>query len=184
MAQPSYFKQPFVWQGRQRPVEVPQRLTYRTVNTLEADEFIAMVAKVRADSFDRSDQQQVAQQGAEQATRQFLAEAKGNGFFYQEQWWQVGIDSNGHIVGFVLPVIYEGYAKDGLEEATLYYIGVLPKHRRQGYGVDLLLAGTKTLQEIGVWRIFCDTDVQNKAMIAAFERAGYERTGGPYERPL
>ena len=184
MAQPSYFKQPFVWQGQQQPVEVPQRLTYRAVNTLSVDDFISVVARVRADSSDRSDQRQAAQQDALQAAKQFIADASGSGFSYQEQWWQVGVDGNGHIVGFVLPVIYEGYAKDGLEEATIYYIGVVPEHRRHGYGVDLLLAGTKMLQEVGVWRIFCDTDVQNRGMITAFERAGYERAGEPYERPL
>jgi len=38
----------------------------------------------------------------------------------------------------------------------------------------LLLRATSVLQDIGVWRIFADTDVENIPMRNAFEKAGYE----------
>jgi ribosomal protein S18 acetylase RimI-like enzyme len=78
-------------------------------------------------------------------------------FAYQDEWWQFGIDVQGEIVGFVLPVIYPGFAKDGLEEGTIYYIGALPKYRGLGFANDLLAKGTRILQEVGVWQVFCDT---------------------------
>ena len=74
--------------------------------------------------------------------------------------------------------------EDGLEEATIYYIGVLPEYRGQGFATDLLLNGTRVLQDVGVWRVFCDTDANNLPMISTFKRVGYQQYGEPYQRPL
>ncbi|SDE81680.1 Acetyltransferase (GNAT) family protein [Paenibacillus sp. cl6col] len=59
-------------------------------------------------------------------------------------------------------------------EGTIHYIGVIPKFRGKGFINDLLLRSTRVLQELGVWRIFADTDVENIPMRNAFEKAGYE----------
>lgn len=133
-------------------------------------------------SIDASDRKKVLQQGSRQAAEQFVAESR-DGFFYQEDWWQIGVDRD-VVVGFVLPVVYPGCTKDGLEEATIYYVGVLPQYRGQGFGTDLLLRGTQILQEVGVWRVFCDTDVNNIPMIATFKRVGYQQYSEPWQRPL
>ncbi len=183
MSHTSHWKQPFVWEEPRPPVQVPKRLDYKAITQLNNDVFISLVAQVIEQSLDASDKKKVSEYGATQAAKEFIAEAK-KGFVYKAEWWKVGINHDGAIVGFVLPVIYEGYKKDGLEEATIYYIGVLPKYRRQGFSIDLLLEGTKTLQEIGVWRVFCDTDVNNKPMISTFEKVGYRRYSAPHECPL
>ena len=183
MSHASYWKQPFAWEEPRPPIQVPERLAYKAVPTLEDGVFISLVAQVIEQSLDASDQKKVSEYGAAQAAAKFIAEAK-DGFAYQDDWWKVGINRVGAIVGFVLPVIYEGYSKDGLEEATIYYIGVLPQYRRQGLATDILLKGTKTLQAIGVWRVFCDTDVNNVPMISTFEKVGYRRYSDPYERSL
>ena len=101
----------------------------------------------------------------------------------QKKWWQIGRNSHNNIVGFVLPVTYEDGTKNGLEEATIYYIGVLPAYRGQGFATDLLLKGTRVLQDVGIWRIFCDTDVNNHPMIATFKRVGYRQYSDPWQRP-
>jgi hypothetical protein len=41
-----------------------------------------------------------------------------------------------------------------------------------------------TLQEVGVWRVFCDTAVNNVGMISTFQRVGYRQYSEPYERPV
>ena len=74
--------------------------------------------------------------------------------------------------------------EDGLEEATIYYIGVLPEYRGRGFATDLLSKGTRVLQDVGVWRVFCDTDANNLPMISTFKRVGYQQYGEPYQRPL
>lgn len=104
-----------------------------------------------------------------------------DGFSYRVEWWQFGLNNSKEIVGFVLPVVFEGCAKEGLEEGTIYYIGVIPEYRGLGYANDLLSQGTRTLQQVGVWRVFCDTAVDNVRMISAFKRVGYRQYSEPRE---
>lgn len=75
-------------------------------------------------------------------------------------------------------------AKGDLEEGTLYYLGVVPEYRGLGFANDLLSQGTRILQEIGVWRIFCDTAVVNVRMISAFKQVGYRQYSESWERPV
>jgi RimJ/RimL family protein N-acetyltransferase len=69
---------------------------------------------------------------------------------------------------------------------TIFYVGVVPRMRGQGYVDDLLAAGTATLLEArrreGNDRLLrADTDVANGPMAAAFERAGWKRFAGRRE---
>ena len=67
---------------------------------------------------------------------------------------------------------------------TLFYIGVVPMMRGQGYVHDLLAAGTATLLEApskNEQPLIADTDVANVPMAAAFERAGWTRFAGRQE---
>nr|WP_279308285.1 GNAT family N-acetyltransferase [Nodosilinea sp. FACHB-131] len=164
-------------------IEVPSRLKFKTAKSLSYEILLSLVAQVMESSIDASDQKQVIEHGSRQAAEQFLTEST-DGFSHQDEWWQVGVSSDDRIIGFVFPVIYQGGARNGLEEATVYYIGVLPEHRGQGFATDLLLKGTRVLQDVGVWRVFCDTDVSNIPMISTFERAGYQQHSEPWQRPL
>ncbi len=103
------------------------------------------------------------------------ADPNAGHFAYELDWWQLAYAADGSIVGFTQPVIYRGCAKAGLEESTIHYIGVVPEHRGRGYIADLLLAATRTMQDLGVWRIYCDTDIANVPMIRAFRTVGYEQ---------
>ena len=183
MSQKTYLKVPFVWEEPKQLIKVPFRLEFKAAKTLSSEVLLSVVAQVMESSPDASDQKQVMERSSRQAAEQFLAESK-DGFSYQDEWWQVGVSSNDKVIGFVFPVIYQGGAKDGLEEATIYYLGVLPEHRGQGFATDLLLKGTRVLQDVGIWRVFCDTDVNNISMISTFERAGYQQHSEPWQRPL
>ncbi|MEL6223164.1 MAG: GNAT family N-acetyltransferase [Cyanobacteria bacterium J06627_8] len=183
MSQQTYLKLPFVWEEPQPLVEVSSRLTYEPAKAMSDDRLISIVAQVMAESVDASDQRRASGPNLYTAVELFLTQAK-EGFSYQDEWWQFGLNEQREIVGFVLPVIFSGYAKDGLEEGTIYYIGVIPKYRGLGLATDLLLKGTQTLQEVGVWRVLCDTSVDNVRMISAFKRVGYRPYGEPWERPV
>jgi ribosomal protein S18 acetylase RimI-like enzyme len=114
----------------------------------------------------------------------YLAQAKVD-FDYEPDWWAVAHDSAGAAVGFVLPVLFrDGRNDQGRPEGTIYHMGVVPEHRGHGYGRDLLLRATETLQNAGVWRILCDTDIRNTAMIQTFRNAGFAQAGETYTRPL
>ncbi len=135
-----------------------------------------------ADSLDACDRREVARDGAEAAAANFLAMAD-RGFHHAPGWWQYAHDAAGDLVGFLLPTVFTGSARGGLQESTLFYIGVLPGHRGQGHIVDLLIRSTELLEQVGVWRILSDTDIDNHPMIAAFRRCGYVAQE-PWERPL
>ena len=183
MSQQTYLKVPFVWEEPKPSIEIPSRLKFKAAKTLRYEVLLSAVALVMESSIDASDRKQVVERGSRQAAGQFLSESK-DGFLYQDEWWQIGFSSDDRVVGFVFPVIYPGCAKDGLEEATIYYIGVLPEYRGQGFATDLLLKGTGVLQNVGVWRVFCDTDANNIPMISTFKRVGYQQYSEPWQRPL
>ena len=144
---------------------------------------ISALAQVLSSSIDASDQKKVLKIGVRRAAKQFIDESRDD-FSYQDEWWQFGVNHHEQIVGFVLPVIYQGGTKDGLEEGTIYYMGVLPEYRGLGFANDLLLKGTRILQDVGVWRVFCDTDVNNLPMISAFKKVGYRQCSEPWKRLL
>ena len=176
-------KIPFQWEEPQPLVQTPDRLIFKSLTEVGMEAFVTAVGQAMTGSLDRSDQKKVHEHGAEQAAAQFLAEAADD-FNYKLEWWQLAYDHQEHLVGFVQPVLFRDCSKNGLEEGTLYYIGVVPEQRGNHYIYDLLLRSTYILQKVGVWRIYCDTDVLNRPMIQAFEKVGYQPAGEPYMRPL
>jgi len=178
MEQEKYMKIVYVWKEPRAPIEVPDRLRFRSMDETLLPVLVEAIGMVMSDSMDRSDHKAVREHDAKTAAEQFVAEAKDY-FAYQLAWWQLGYDDKGNLVGFVQPVTFPNCQKDGLEEATIYYVGILPEHRGKGYGYDLLCKATRLLQDMGVWQIWCDTDVYNKAMIQTFKRTGYEQEGQP-----
>ncbi|MBD2102506.1 GNAT family N-acetyltransferase [Leptolyngbya sp. FACHB-261] len=183
MNQQTYLKVPFVWEEHRPLIEVPQRLTFKPVNAMHGNQLISIVVRVWASSMNPSHQRKVSEPEPHQAVERYLSSASDD-FSYQDSWWQFGINESGDVVGFVLPVIFKNCAKEDLEEATIYDIGVVPEYRGLGFANDLLLQGTRMLQDIGVWRIFCDTDVNNVRMISTFKRVGYRQYGERWERPI
>lgn len=178
-----YEKIPFVWQEPAALVEIPERLTFRAVDHNNLDILVHAVGQAANTSLDRSDQKDTRDADPSLAAEAFIGSAKDH-FDYQLSWWQLAFDPRGQLVGFVQPVIYRGCQRDGLEEGTIFYIGVVLEQRGKRYVVDLLRKGTRILQEIGVWRIYCDTDVLNTPMINAFQSVGYKQFGPPEEKPL
>lgn len=183
MSQATHWKIPFVWEGETPLVEVPQRLTFQPIDATQNRLLVSIAVRVFAASLDASHQKQASQPNPHQAVEEFLKSA-GDDFSYERNWWQFGVNATGEIVGFVLPVLFKDCAKGELEEGTIYDIGVLPEYRGFGFAKDLLLQATRTLQEVGIWRIFCDTAVNNAPMIATFKRVGYHPYGEPWERPV
>ncbi len=178
-----YEKVPFVWEEPKQRVQVTERLIFRSLKDVSIEAFTASVSCAMADSLDRSDRKAVRELGAEQAAAKLMAEVS-NDFDYEPEWWQLGFNTQDELVGFIQPVIYRGCRKSNLEEGTIYYIGVVPKQRGKRYIKDLLCQATHLLQKIGVWRIFCDTDVLNTPMIRAFQDVGYRQFSSPWQRPL
>jgi len=178
-----YEKIAFAWEEPQPLVKVPDRLSFQSVSDAGMALLTSIVGRVMAVSLDRNDQKLVRELGENEAAARFLASANQH-FNYEQTWWKIGFDSQGEVAGFILPVLFRDGQRGGKAEATIFYLGVLPEKRGQGYGSDLLYCATRVLQETGVWRIFSDTDVKNEPMQRAFKAAGYVQSGEPKVRPF
>jgi RimJ/RimL family protein N-acetyltransferase len=83
--------------------------------------------------------------------------------------WRIGY-ANSEPVGVILPT-----ANDG--GPVLNYVGVVPEHRGHRVVDELLDETARLHRETGARRIRADTDIDNHAMVAAFERAGWTEFG-------
>lgn len=104
------------------------------------------------------------------------AQARSDVAFYRDRlpgdrgWWFTAGTPDGEPVGFGVP-------SRNSEVPVVGYLGVVPEHRGHGYIDDILAEVTRILAaEADADVIHADTDVANKPMAAAFERAGYRNT--------
>ncbi len=180
MPRQTYWKVPFEWTLSQPPREdpLPEDWFWRDGTTLE--EPVGLVAEVLANSPGPEDARAVERLGAEEAARRVVALAPG--FSYLPGRWHV-LTVRERMAGFVLPVVYDGCDRDGLDEATIYHMGVAPKYRGRGLGRLLLRRATHVLVNHGVWRVYCDTPSNDHPMIHLFETEGWERLPD-HERPI
>lgn len=103
-----------------------------------------------------------------------LSQAEDDLEFYlgcpgEREWWRAAYDGAGAPVGFIVPSATPYHRNVG-------YLGVLPSHRGQGLVDDLLGEVTRIHAESGAERITATTDMTNRPMAAAFDRAGYAVT--------
>ena len=138
----------------------------------EVQDLTQLVGAVLASSVDASDLAAVKALGPDGAAANVLSPPPG--YSYDRQWWHV-LTFEDTPAGFVLPVVFDGCARDGLDEATIYHMGVAPTYRGRGLARLLLRRATNTMLDHGVWRIYCDTAAANAPMIHLFQSEGWTR---------
>jgi GNAT superfamily N-acetyltransferase len=176
----TYWKVPFEWTGTEPPDDSPPAGWRWEDDATIADPPVELVGEVLAASSGPEDRLAVERHGPSGAAERILALAPG--FSYLEGRWHV-LTIGDDPAGFVLPVVYDGCERDGLDESTVYHMGTAPAYRGRGVGRLLLRRAARTLVEHGVWRIFCDTPETNAPMIHLFEAEGWTRLPR-HERPL
>ena len=160
----------FERQGGEPPA-VSGRLSLRTLEEVGEDAFVEAMREVSEGTLDREIREERERLGSERAALEFFEDAQRVG--YDPAWWRLAYAPNGELVGLVMPAEPPGFL-------TIFYVGVVPRMRGQGYIDDLLAAGTATLLEVrrrdgNEKPLRADTDVANRPMAAAFERAGWAR---------
>jgi ribosomal protein S18 acetylase RimI-like enzyme len=170
----TYWKVPFEWTSSQSLSIDAERADISWVSAESDQRFVGVVAQVLAKSTDASDVANVRLMGSLKAAHHLIEAAPDWGFGHNPAWWQLLV-FEGDAAGFVLPVIYDNCARDGLDEATIFHMGVLPIHRGKGLGRSLLRQATRTLVDHGIWRIYCDTAANNDPMIHLFESEGWTK---------
>jgi RimJ/RimL family protein N-acetyltransferase len=160
----------FEWRGREPP-SVSGRLTLHTLEYVGEDAFVEAMREVSEGTLDREIRGERERLGAQRAARQFFEDARR--VEHDPAWWRLAYTPEGELVGLVMPAEPPGFL-------TIFYVGVVPGTRGQGYVDDLLAAGTAMLLDArrrggNEKPLRADTDVANGPMAAAFERAGWSR---------
>jgi GNAT superfamily N-acetyltransferase len=164
----------FEWRGGEPPA-VPGRLSFRTLEEIGEDAFVEAMKIVSEGTLDREIQGERERLGAERAAHEFFEDARR--VEHEPSWWRLAYTAEEELVGLVMPAEPPGFL-------TIFYLGVVPGMRGQGYVDDLLATGTATLLEVRKRNeepLRADTDVANAPMAAAFERAGWARFAGRRE---
>jgi len=164
----------FEWSGETPPAE-PARLSFRTLEEVGKKAFIDAMKTVSDSTLDREIREERERLGPAQAAQEFFDDARK--VQHDATWWRLAYAPNGELAGLVMPANPPGFL-------TIFYVGVTPEMRGQGYVDDLLAAGTATLLEArrrDDLPLIADTDVANEPMAAAFERAGWIRFAGRQE---
>ena len=128
-------------------------------------------------TLDREIQGERERLGAHKAAREFFEDARR--VKHDPAWWRLAYTPEEELVGLVMPAEPPSFL-------TIFYVGVVPRMRGQGYVDDLLAAGTATLLRARMGNgnekpLRADTDVANGPMAAAFEQAGWARFAGRRE---
>ncbi len=161
----------FEWRGAETPAE-PGRLSFRTLEEVGEDAFVDAMRRVSEGTLDREIREERERLGPQRAAREFFEDARR--VRHERSWWRLAYSRReGYLVGLVMPAEPPAFL-------TVFYVGVVPEMRGQGYVDDLLAAGTATLLEArrregSEKPLRADTDVANAPMAAAFERAGWAR---------
>jgi len=132
--------------------------------------FTGLFSRVLAGTLDATSRKTAAVSGAR-------AQARRDVTFYrdhmlgQRSWWRVAETPDGDRAGFGVP-------SRNSDVPVVGYLGVVPEHRGHGYAGEILAEITRILvAEAGATVIQADTDLENRPMAAAFERAGYRQAG-------
>ena len=158
--------------GRVPPVSIPDGWRLQTLAELGEEEFSRrMFTASEGDPFSPS-----TAQTALADLRDLIAFAEDA--FEPEEWFAV---SDGEPVGVLLPQVYP----DKPLEGTIFYVGVAPERRGQGFGSRLHQLGLAMLRERGAVRYVGSTDERNLPMLKVFEKAGVRvvRRQTFYHRP-
>jgi RimJ/RimL family protein N-acetyltransferase len=166
----------FEWRGGQPPA-IPVRLSFRTLEQVGEDAFVEAMKEVSEGTLDREIREERERLGAQRAAREFFDDARR--VEHDPAWWRLAFAQEGELVGLVMPAEPPGFL-------TIFYVGVVPQMRGQGYVDDLLAFGTASLLESGRRNgdeipLRADTDVANEPMAAAFRRVGWVRFAGRRE---
>jgi RimJ/RimL family protein N-acetyltransferase len=140
----------------------PGRLDFRPEP--DDDTFLAAFLRVAEGSLDATTAEGAAAVGAHRQARDAMS-------YYlampgPREWWRLAYTPQGSLAGLAIP-------SRNADGPVVGYLGVVPELRGNGYVDDVLAEITHLLAAAGARQIQADTDLANRPMAAAFQRAGY-----------
>ena len=141
-------------------------LAFRGLSEVGEDAFVETIASTYEGTGDAWLTRQVQERG-------LLGAARSDFLDYQEmeylpEWWELAYAEDDSLVGVIMSARIPG-------SAVVAYVGVVPDQRGRGFAAQLVRRGTAQLVVSGADEIRGDCDLDNVAMVKAFQRAGYEQ---------
>lgn len=152
-------------------------LAYRPLPEVGEDAFVDAIASTYLGTRDSWLTKNIEEHGLQGAAR---IDFRGlQGMEYRPEWWELAYEEDDSLAGVSM-------AARNPSAAVIAYVGVVPEHRGRGLAPQLVRRGTEHLLESGADEIRGDCDLDNVAMVKAFERAGYEQFARrrTYQRPV
>jgi len=162
-------KQGFSWVDDGAPIEIGDRLDFRSLPEVGEDTYRSVIAPCGEGTLDRNDRYYWEGCGPDNWAAQMTA-------FVDEDdasMWRIGFAGDS-AVGYVAVMSDDDWG------STIAHIGVVPEHRGNGYIHDLLAAGTAAAQSRGITTMLSDVDVLNRPMIDAMRLGDHREDVRPW----
>ena len=141
-------------------------LDYRSLSEVGDDAFVDAIASTYQGTPDSWLSQNIEEHGLQGAARTDFHDLQG--MEYKPEWWELAYEEGDVLAGVIM-------AARNPSTAVIAYVGVVPERRGRGLAPQLVRRGTQRLLDSGADEIRGDCDLDNVAMVKAFERAGYEQ---------
>jgi RimJ/RimL family protein N-acetyltransferase len=141
-------------------------LSFRALSDVGDDVFIDAIASTYQGTRDSWINQTIDEHGTHGAAQADFRDLQG--MEHRPEWWELAYTEGGVLAGVIM-------AARNPSTAVIAYVGVVPEQRGRGLAPQLVRRGTERLLESDAEEIRGDCDLDNVAMVKAFERAGYER---------
>ncbi len=141
-------------------------LVFRALQDVGEDAFVDALASTYQGTRDSWITQSIEERGTLGAARADFLDYQG--MDHLPEWWELAYTDDGALAGLIM-------AARNPSSAVIAYVGVVPERRGRGLAQQLVRRGTERLLESGADEIRGDCDLDNVAMVKAFERAGYEQ---------
>ena len=155
-------KHGFFWVDTGQSARPGDRLEFRSVAETGIDHYRSVMAPCGEGTLDRNDRYYWEGCGPHNWAAQMTQYLEEN----DVSMWLIGYHQD-EPVGYVAVVSDEEWG------ATIGHIGVVPEHRGNGYGHDLVAAGTAAAQRSGIGTMLSDVDVLNVPMRNALNDCGH-----------
>jgi len=140
-------------------------LTFRSMPELGFEHFVAVVTASIENTTDLNPSQYF-----EAWKKDLLQWCQREG--YDPSIWVVGFKDD-EAVGFVIPRLWEKGKWTDTDTGDILEIGVMPKHRRRGYGEILLRKGIASLAEKGAEEVVLWVDATNEPALNLYKKVGF-----------
>jgi RimJ/RimL family protein N-acetyltransferase len=141
-------------------------LDYRPLSEVGEEAFVDAIASTYQGTPDSWLSQNIKEHGLQGAARTDFHDLQS--MEYKPEWWELAYEEGDVLAGVIM-------AARNPSTAVIAYVGVVPERRGRGLAPQLVRRGTEQLLESGADEIRGDCDLDNVAMVKAFERAGYEQ---------